>query len=312
MEKIKSYFSDWTMLEKLWLITVCTIMTVIWYINGDSVFLLALTLTGCLNLVLGAKGKIAGLYFAIINCLLYSYQCMGVKLYGEVMYNMLFSIPVSAIAIYLWNKNKDDDGKILHCVLVGAASAAFGMITTIATNIVTDEKWNDGLVEVGASSFVSGALSVSGFGPLGSAVGQAIGQGVIAGITEGYSLWKKSKTGGITAWDVTNSVINVGISISGGTHYQKKDSIYAKGKIRRMRNRIRDYNKAKAGGKRGVIARRKAELDRETKKLGEMVYKHSKPDWTSSLLNVVNNVVSGSQPVDKPKGGGKRVFYMRW
>ena len=45
MEKIKSYFSDWTMLEKLWLITVCTIMTVIWYINGDSVFLLVLTLT---------------------------------------------------------------------------------------------------------------------------------------------------------------------------------------------------------------------------------------------------------------------------
>jgi nicotinamide mononucleotide transporter len=117
MEKIKSYFSDWTMLEKLWLITVCTIMTVIWYINGDSVFLLALTLTGCLNLVLGAKGKIAGLYFAIINCLLYSYQCMGVKLYGEVMYNMLFSIPVSAIAIYLWNKNKDDDGKIRFKVM---------------------------------------------------------------------------------------------------------------------------------------------------------------------------------------------------
>ena len=69
----------------------------------------------------------------------------------------------------------------------------------IRDSIVTDEKWNDGLVEVGASSFVSGALSVSGFGPLGSAVGQAIGQGVIAGITEGYSLWKKSKTGGITA-----------------------------------------------------------------------------------------------------------------
>ena len=100
MDKIKNYFTDWTMFEKLWLITVCTIMTVIWYLNGDAPFLLALTLTGSLNLVLGAKGKIAGLYFAIINCLLYSYQCMGVKLYGEVMYNMLFSIPVSAIAIY--------------------------------------------------------------------------------------------------------------------------------------------------------------------------------------------------------------------
>ena len=63
MEKIKSYFSDWTMLEKLWLITVCTIMTVIWYINGDSVFLLALTLTGCLNLVFRGKGENSGIIF---------------------------------------------------------------------------------------------------------------------------------------------------------------------------------------------------------------------------------------------------------
>ena len=94
-------------------------MTVIWYLNGDTAFLLVLTLTGSLNLVLGAKGKIAGLYFAIINCLLYSYQCMEVKLYGEVMYNMLFSIPVSAIAIYLWNKNKDDDGKIRFKAMSG-------------------------------------------------------------------------------------------------------------------------------------------------------------------------------------------------
>ena len=36
MDKIKNYFTDWTMLEKLWLITVCTIMTVIWYLNGDT------------------------------------------------------------------------------------------------------------------------------------------------------------------------------------------------------------------------------------------------------------------------------------
>ena len=30
---------------------------------------------------------------------------------------MLFSIPVSAIAIYLWNNNKDDDGKIRFKVM---------------------------------------------------------------------------------------------------------------------------------------------------------------------------------------------------
>ena len=40
------------------------------------------------SLVLGAKGKVAGLYFAIINSAMYAYQCMGIPLYGEVMYNV--------------------------------------------------------------------------------------------------------------------------------------------------------------------------------------------------------------------------------
>lgn len=132
MEKIKNYFSDWSMFEKLWLIIVCTIMSIIWYLNGDSPFLLILTLTGCLNLVLGAKGKIAGLYFAIINCLLYSYQCMNTKLYGEVMYNMLFSIPVSVIAIYVWNKNKDINGKIKFKTMSITGIIAIFTVTTIS------------------------------------------------------------------------------------------------------------------------------------------------------------------------------------
>lgn len=119
MEKIKNYFNDWSIFEKLWLIAVCTIMTFIWYLNGDAPFMLILTLTGSLNLVLGAKGKIAGLYFAVINSFLYSYQCMEVKLYGEVMYNLLYSIPVSIFAIYLWNKHKGSDGIVRFRMMTG-------------------------------------------------------------------------------------------------------------------------------------------------------------------------------------------------
>ena len=74
--------------------------------------MLVLSLTGSLNLVLGAKGKVAGLYFAIINSAMYAYQCLGIPLYGEVMYNVLYSIPVSATAIYLWKKNATSDGEV--------------------------------------------------------------------------------------------------------------------------------------------------------------------------------------------------------
>ena len=59
--------------------------------------MLVMTLTSSLNLVLGAKGKVAGLYFAIINSALYAINCMGIPLYGEVMYLSLIHIYPSEI-----------------------------------------------------------------------------------------------------------------------------------------------------------------------------------------------------------------------
>lgn len=131
MERIKRYFSDWSILEILWLITVCTIMTVIWYLNKDKPFMLVLTLTGSLNLVLGAKGKIAGLYFAVINSILYSYQCMGIRLYGEVMYNILYSVPVSISAIYLWKRNRKSNGQIRFRIMGGKIITIISIGTAI-------------------------------------------------------------------------------------------------------------------------------------------------------------------------------------
>ncbi len=112
MNKVKGFFSDWSILEIAWLIFVCSFMSIVWFINDDTPFMLILTLTGALNLVLGAKGKVAGLYFAIINSALYAIQCLGVPLYGEVMYHVLFSIPVSCSAIFLWRRNMSKDGNV--------------------------------------------------------------------------------------------------------------------------------------------------------------------------------------------------------
>lgn len=133
MSKIKGYFEDWSLFEKCWLVFVCSIMVIIWFLNGDTPFMLVLSLTGSLNLVLGAKGKVAGLYFAIINSALYAYQCIDVQLFGEVMYNILYSIPVSLIAIYLWKKNSSASGEVkfrtmsLKFALIVAAGTVIGI-----------------------------------------------------------------------------------------------------------------------------------------------------------------------------------------
>ena len=67
MNKIKEFFKDWSIYEKAWLAFVLIFQTAAWFINRQDLFMLVLTLSSSLNLVLGAKGKVAGLYFAIIN-----------------------------------------------------------------------------------------------------------------------------------------------------------------------------------------------------------------------------------------------------
>ncbi len=129
----KDFIGDWSLYEVLWLIFMCSVMVVAWFINGDTLFMLVLSLTGSLNLVLGAKGKIAGLYFAIINSVLYSIQCFGIPLYGEVMYNVLFSIPVSLSAIVLWKRNMSKDGNVQFRTMT--PKLAIGVIVATAVGV---------------------------------------------------------------------------------------------------------------------------------------------------------------------------------
>ena len=94
MNKIKNFFADWSWKEKAWLAFVLIVQTVAWGIQKESAFMLVMTLTSSLNLVL------------------YAINCMGIPLYGEVMYNLIYSIPVSTIAIFTWKKNMTKGGEV--------------------------------------------------------------------------------------------------------------------------------------------------------------------------------------------------------
>ncbi len=131
MSKIKNFFADWSWKEEAWLAFVLIFQTAAWAIQKENLFMLVMTLTSSLNLVLGAKGKIAGLYFAIINSLLYAINCLGIPLYGEVMYNLIYSIPVSAIAIFTWKKHKADSGEVKFRTMTPKIIAGTAVVTLI-------------------------------------------------------------------------------------------------------------------------------------------------------------------------------------
>lgn len=131
MNFLTHYFDGWSTKEKIWLAFVLAVQTIAWFIQSETFFMLAMTLSSSLNLVLGAKGKVEGLYFAIINSVLYAIQCYEIPLYGEVMYNILYSIPVSAASIYFWKQNMASNGEVKFRIL-----KTKGILITLLITIV--------------------------------------------------------------------------------------------------------------------------------------------------------------------------------
>lgn len=112
MNRIKKFFENWGKLEITWLVFVLVLQTVVWIINGDTIFMLVMTLCNSLSLVLGAKGTLIGVLLNIAGTAMYAINALGIPLYGEVMGSFLFSIPVSIATLILWKKNSTKSGEV--------------------------------------------------------------------------------------------------------------------------------------------------------------------------------------------------------
>ncbi len=108
----KSLLNGWTLFEKVWLVVSTITMVALSIIWKDSLVALTSGVTGIIGVVLCAKGKISTYFYATINVALYAWLCFENKLYGEVMLNVLYFIPMNIIGFILWNKKKDEDGNV--------------------------------------------------------------------------------------------------------------------------------------------------------------------------------------------------------
>lgn len=133
MSKVKGFFSDWSLGERCWLAFICLLQITVWFLHKDTLFMFTLAITGSLSLVFEAKGKIVGLYFAIINAVLYTINCWDIKLYGEVMYNLIFSIPVSIVAIIHWKKNMASTGEVIFRAMSKKLMISIAVLTVVST-----------------------------------------------------------------------------------------------------------------------------------------------------------------------------------
>ena len=111
--KTKNYFSDWTLFEISWLIISTLTMFTLSIIWGDSPMALISGVTGIISVVLCAKGKISTYAFACVNVGLYAIIAYQNRLFGEVMLNGFYYLPMNIVGFYMWRKQKDDAGTVI-------------------------------------------------------------------------------------------------------------------------------------------------------------------------------------------------------
>ena len=111
--KTKNYFSDWSIFEISWLIISTLTMLILSIVWGDTPMALISGVTGIISVVLCAKGKISTYAFATINVGLYAIIAYQNRLFGEVMLNGFYYLPMNLVGFYMWRKQKNDEGTVI-------------------------------------------------------------------------------------------------------------------------------------------------------------------------------------------------------
>jgi len=113
MQYLKDYFRNWNTWDYSWTLIASVVGTWIglqWGAGGwNSALSIITMLTGLWCVILVAKGRIFNYYIGIINVIGYAYISYQYQLYGEVMLNALYYLPMQFVGLYIWRKNKNYD-----------------------------------------------------------------------------------------------------------------------------------------------------------------------------------------------------------
>ena len=143
---MRKALTGWSLYELAWLGLFSGVAIWLTIITKDSLFGFTVFFTGVWCVVLAAKGNLLTYVFGMYNTLGYAYLAYSNGLFGEVMLNLLFFVPMNVIGYFMWKQhrkgeklvmrqlqNKDLYRVALVCVL-GSILLGFGLSFIPAQN----------------------------------------------------------------------------------------------------------------------------------------------------------------------------------
>lgn len=154
MNKVKEVLKGWSLFEMLWLTLFTAVglyLSVVW---GESIIGLLTFLTGIICVVLVAKGSLWNYAFGIVNVIGYAYISLNNRLFGEVMLNALYFLPMQFIGYYMWKKAMGVNAEVLKRKL--NATQNLVLIGVVALFVMA---YQQGLIYLGGSLTLLDAMS---------------------------------------------------------------------------------------------------------------------------------------------------------
>lgn len=108
---MRKYWSGWSLYELIWLGMFSGVAVALTVIMEDTLFGFTVFLTGVLCVVLAAKGNLMTYVYGMYNTLGYAYLSYENGLFGEVMLNMLFFVPMNVAGFLMWRRHRQG-GKV--------------------------------------------------------------------------------------------------------------------------------------------------------------------------------------------------------
>ena len=135
----KNELCGWKLLEVMWLVVACVIITLLSIYWGDTLMGIISATTGVACVICTGKGKLSAYLFGLINCVLYAIISYEACLYGETMLNAIYYVPMQFVGFYIWSKNMNKDthevkklhmsnkNRILYLILMVVSTYIYGL-----------------------------------------------------------------------------------------------------------------------------------------------------------------------------------------
>lgn len=136
MDKIKKIFADFSVFDKIYLLSMLILQIGVFIISPESMLSIIAGIAGVISVVLCAKGKIAFYFIGFVQTISYLFLSYQNKFYGEVIENIFYLITM-IWGIFIWKKNINKTDSGAENVKAKKFSKRQWVLSTLATIIAT-------------------------------------------------------------------------------------------------------------------------------------------------------------------------------